>query len=136
MLPRPHRGDHLREFPHSHAELIKAVAADYEIPLDRLFSKARDARTAAARQIIVALLYWHTGLSLQLIGEMFKRTHGTIIFARDRMLKRIEKEPELMNYIRHLEAEHFGKDPMEETDRERLDKRARNHILPTRWQQK
>lgn len=118
-----------------HRAMIEAISQDYEIPIARIFSAQRDATTAIARQIMMAMLYWHTNETLIQVGKWFNRDHSTVIYARERIQHDMATNERMKAYIEHLEQTFIGIDhAAREPDRQRLDKRAWGGKAPGRWE--
>lgn len=62
-------------------KLLKAVAKEYGVSVDAIFSKSRQRDTAEARQMAMYLIHEILGYGSVCIGEMFGRERTTVIHA-------------------------------------------------------
>ncbi len=80
----------------------KAVAEKYNIHLKDFKSQGRAENIAFPRQIAMYLACKLTDLSLPNIGSAFKKDHSTVIYARKKIEKELEKDPffnEVLNQL-------------------------------------
>lgn len=61
--------------------IIHAVAQAFVIPTASLWSEDRRIATTQARQAAMILMRTHLDMTLQAIGAVFRRDHGTVIHA-------------------------------------------------------
>jgi chromosomal replication initiation ATPase DnaA len=72
---------------------IQIIVADYfQIPRQRLLSRARDNETAGARHLAMAFCREVTPHSLTIIGQAFNRDHGTVMHAINAVRIRCEQD--------------------------------------------
>jgi chromosomal replication initiator protein len=86
-------------------QIQRKVAEHYDVRLADMTSKRRPANIAFPRQIAMSLSRRLTKCSLQEIGEAFGgRDHGTVIHAVKTVQARLDKEENLRQVVRFLEA--------------------------------
>ena len=77
-------------------EALEAVAAYYQVELERLISRQRDKRTAAARQIAMFLLAQDFHLTPEEVGHILGgRDRTTVIYSVRKVQRQFEARPEL-----------------------------------------
>jgi len=81
-------------------QIVRTVAAYFELPPEALTSKKRDKRTSLARQIAIYLMRKEGGYSLAEIGkELGNRNHSTILQAYNKILSEIDVSPQLSGQL-------------------------------------
>lgn len=83
-------------------DIEEVVAETYGVTVEELKSKTKTDRVASARQIAMYLACKLTDMSLPEIGEIFKRDHATVIYARDKIEKMLHSDPFLSEQINSL----------------------------------
>lgn len=82
--------------------IISAVAAEYGVSTDEIFSRSRLRITSDARQMAMYLLDEIFGLQKTQIGAIFNRNHSTAIFAIQKMKFLIVQDSEVGDHYRNI----------------------------------
>lgn len=90
-------------FPLNFEDIVIAVAAFYEIPVEEIKGERRFAVTCLARRVIVYLGIKLLKRSLSSIGRDLNKDHTSILHARDRINEILLKDPILANEISMIE---------------------------------
>ena len=61
--------------------IIDTVWRETGVTRDAILSRSRDMKTTQARQLVMWLARWHTGMSFPRIGQMLGRDHSTVMHA-------------------------------------------------------
>ncbi len=84
-------------------DIIDAVTGHYNVRLSDLQSKKRFHSITLPRQVCMFLARRHTPLSLTEIGGYFGgRDHSTVLYADDKITKRIKSDPELRDIVEDM----------------------------------
>jgi chromosomal replication initiator protein len=83
------------------------VAVSFDISPSSLFEPGRPATVALARQVAMYLLRMKTTAVLMSIGDLFRRDHGTVIWALKTVESRRQSDPKFHSALLTLEA-HFS----------------------------
>jgi chromosomal replication initiator protein len=85
------------------AEVVRVVAAHFNLHADDLTGRRRTAEVALARQIAMYLLSEEHDLSLSAIGDYLGgRDHSTIRYGIDQITADLERDDSLRNHIMSL----------------------------------
>lgn len=68
--------------------IIQTVAEAHGFTPAGLLQRGRPSRIAVPRQVAMMLIRDLTGLSLQAVGDIFRKNHGTVIHAKKRVEER------------------------------------------------
>lgn len=82
--------------------IIDAVAAEYGVSVDDIFSRSRLRVDSDARQMAMYLLDEIFGLQKIQIGAIFNRSHSTVIFAIQKMKFLIIQDSEVGDHYRNI----------------------------------
>ncbi|MEZ5979626.1 MAG: chromosomal replication initiator protein DnaA [Planctomycetota bacterium] len=86
-------------------DVLRAVTSHFQIRLVDIQSRKRTHAIAFARQVGMYLARKLTRLSLQEIGGHFGgRDHTTVLYAVDRIKEGIQRDPEILETVRRIEA--------------------------------
>ncbi|MBI2854034.1 MAG: chromosomal replication initiator protein DnaA [Chloroflexi bacterium] len=86
--------------------VIESVCAFFEIPMDALKSKRRDARTALARQVAMYLIRDELHMPLAEIGvNLGGRDHSTVLHACEKIEGGINTNPQLRRQVLDIRAQ-------------------------------
>ncbi len=84
-------------------DIIEVVTDHYNVRLSDLQSKKRFHSITLPRQICMHLARKHTPLSLTEIGGYFGgRDHSTVLYADDKITKRVNTDPELRDVVEDM----------------------------------
>ena len=84
------------------ARIQKEVAEYFDLTVDTLKSKRRNAEIKNARQLAVYLCKMNTDESLQRIGLEFNLNHSTVIHSCTVIEDRLKKDEELQRQIKEI----------------------------------
>jgi len=85
------------------AHIKSVVAAEFDMPEDIMTSPQQDRPTAHVRQVAMAIAYQLTPCSPAVIGRVFGgRDRTTVLYARDVVADRREKDSDLNHRIQRL----------------------------------
>ena len=83
--------------------ILKTVAAFYNIKVSEIKSKKRTQKISHTRQIAMYLCREHTKSSLPEIGKQFGgKDHTTVLFSHKKISNIVKKNNELSNSIREI----------------------------------
>ena len=86
------------------ATIKSLTAAEFVVTVAAIDGHTRPGRIVLARQVAMALVRKHTGLSLPRIGQMFgNRDHTTVLHALVRVPERCGADPGLVERIERVE---------------------------------
>jgi chromosomal replication initiator protein len=74
------------------AEIQSAVADHYGITVEQILSPRRNASIVWPRHVAMWLAREMTGLSFPALARQFNRDHSTIIYAGQRVIRRIQND--------------------------------------------
>jgi chromosomal replication initiator protein len=80
-------------------DIIKAAADFFDLKINQIKGKSRQARIVRARHIAQHIMRAELKIQLQSIGEYFSRDHTTIMHAVEKLQKLLGKTPELDQQI-------------------------------------
>ena len=90
-------------------KIMEAVAAVREISLEALIGPNRSQKNSEPRQVAMYLLRKHTNASLPQIGEVLGgRDHTTVMYAIDKIEKKIDTDELLRGQVKKIEDRLFG----------------------------
>lgn len=90
-------------------KIFAAVSRKYNIPIDDIKSKKRNAEIAQARHIAVYLVWKITEVSLPHIGKIIGRDHTTVLSSLNVVKNRIPQDPIFESDLEALQKEITGK---------------------------
>jgi chromosomal replication initiator protein len=89
--------------------IVEAVAAVRDISVEALIGPNRSQKNSEPRQVAMYLLRKHTNASLPQIGEaMGGRDHTTVMYAIDKIEKKIDTDDILRSQVKKIEDRLFG----------------------------
>ena len=83
-------------------DIEEIVAENYGVSISELKSKNKTDRIAFARQVAMYLMCTLTDKSLPEIGELFKKDHSTVIYARNKITQMMNSDPFLSEQINSI----------------------------------
>lgn len=83
-------------------EITHAVADFYKVPLNLIYSKRRDKKTAETRQTIMYLIRELIDTPYEAIGDVFRRDHATVIYAIEQVKARMANNGEYRSEVLRL----------------------------------
>ncbi len=90
-------------------EIIHAVAEEFDVTLEELFSRNRSQRIALPRQVAMYILREESELSLPKIGEMLgDRDHTTIMYGHEKIADLLETDKKLRRKIINVQEALYG----------------------------
>ncbi len=90
-------------------KIVEAVAAARDISVEALIGPNRSQKNAEPRQVAMYLLRKHTNASLPQIGEVLGgRDHTTVMYAIDKIEKKIDTDNQLRILVKRVEDTLFG----------------------------
>ncbi|AFZ67442.1 chromosomal replication initiator protein DnaA [Deinococcus peraridilitoris] len=84
------------------ADVLRAVAAHFSVPLEALRGSGRVREVVVPRQIAMYLIRDLTGHSLPEVGVFFGRDHSTVLHATQKVSEQLGRDPELSTHIETL----------------------------------
>lgn len=90
-------------------KIFAAVSRKYNVPIDDIKSKKRNAEIAQARHVASYLVWKITEISLPHIGKIFGRDHTTVLSSLNVVKNRIPQDPIFESDLEALEKEVTGK---------------------------
>lgn len=72
--------------------IFRAVATEYDVTIEQILSDSRLQHISEARHMTMLMLHKELGHTLIRIAGIFKRSHPTIIYAKEKMEYLIEKD--------------------------------------------
>ena len=90
-------------------KIFAAVSRRYNVPIDDIKSKKRNAEIAQARHVASYLVWKITEISLPHIGKIFGRDHTTVLSSLNVVKNRIPQDPIFESDLEALEKEVTGK---------------------------
>ncbi len=89
--------------------IVEAVAAARDISVEALIGPNRSQKNSEPRQVAMYLLRKHTNASLPQIGEVLGgRDHTTVMYAIDKIGKKIDADEILRSQVKRIEDRLFG----------------------------
>ncbi len=85
-------------------KIIKIIAEHYELKEDDIFKKTRTKHLVEIRQFLIYLLREISQLSYTSIGEILKKDHTTIIYAYEKVVKKMKNNSEFQQEIEILKS--------------------------------
>lgn len=93
-------------------DVLRAVSAEFAVPVGELVSARRDRPVAHVRQIVMCLAAELTPTSLTTIGRRLGgRDHTTVIHGRRAVQRRMAEDPELAARVRRLRRQLAPPEP-------------------------
>jgi len=90
-------------------QVIQAVAAIFDLPIERLLSRERSRAVALPRQIAMYLLRQESNLSLPQIGESLGgRDHTTVMYGCEKIAELLEEDARLQRQVMEIRSQLFG----------------------------
>jgi len=90
-------------------KVIRNVGEFFEVPPDLISGNSRLARIVLARQIAMYISRKYTGESFTSIGYHFgDRSHATVLYACNKIQKKLKDNPELQDAVEGIVASIFG----------------------------
>lgn len=90
-------------------KVIRNVGGFFDVPPDLIMGNSRLARVVLARQIAMHISRKYTGESFASIGYHFgDRSHATVLYACNRIQKKLKDNPELKDAVEGIVAGIFG----------------------------
>lgn len=72
--------------------ILKLVSETFGVTESDLMTRARTENLAFARQVAMSFIYDYTALSLKETGALFKRNHGTTLWAINSVKDRVQTD--------------------------------------------
>jgi len=90
-------------------QIIKAVANQFDVTLEELFSRSRSHRIALPRQVAMYLLREESDLSLPKIGEILgDRDHTTVMYGHEKITDLLETDKKLRRKVINVKEALYG----------------------------
>jgi len=83
-------------------DIEEIVSETYGVTINELKSKTKTDRIAFARQVAMYLMCTLSDKSLPEIGELFKKDHSTVIYARNKITQMMNSDPFLSEQINSI----------------------------------
>lgn len=80
-------------------EIIDHVAKEFSVDREKLLSHRREKECASARHIAMFIFKEKLGLSYNQIGKIFQKDHSTVIYAVDKMRKKLRTDHGLKEQV-------------------------------------
>lgn len=91
-------------------DIVRAVADNFGVTMDRIMSKDRSHEVALPRQIAMYLLREESKISLPQIGEALGgRDHTTIMYGCDKVADMLEQDDRLRRQVIEIKEQLFGR---------------------------
>jgi chromosomal replication initiator protein len=90
------------------ADVLRAVAAQYNIPPEAIRGSGRVREVVTPRQVAMYLIRELTGHSLPEIGSFFLRDHSTVMHAITRVNEQLGKDSEMTEAVAFLKRRLQG----------------------------
>ncbi len=90
-------------------QIIQAVANQFDVTLEELFSRSRSHRIALPRQVAMYLLREESDLSLPKIGELLgDRDHTTVMYGHEKITDLLETDKKLRRQVINVKEALYG----------------------------
>lgn len=89
---------------HTAEHILKTVAVHYQLTVNDLTGKKRAGRINQARQMAMYMIREMTELSLPQIGEVFGRSHTTVLHGCNKVAEELDHDPSLRDALSRLHA--------------------------------
>lgn len=90
-------------------EVLKSVAAAFDVEVDRMLSRDRSRDVALPRQIVMYLLREESNISLPMIGETLGgRDHTTVMYGCDKIADLLERDDRLRRQVIEIRENLYG----------------------------
>ena len=83
-------------------KIFAAVSRRYNVPIDDIKSKKRNAEIAQARHVAAYLVWKITEISLPHIGKIFGRDHTTVLHSLDQVEKKMRSDPAYAEKVKEI----------------------------------
>lgn len=85
-------------------QVLAAVAVEYELDLNTMMGKSRTRRLNEARQTAMYLMRELTDSSLAQVGDIFERTHSTVLHSCQKMSELMVSDAETARLVKRVRA--------------------------------
>lgn len=88
--------------------MICEILEAYRFTFEEIKEFNRESQILAPRRLIMAMMAWHSKLSLKEIGKACNRHHSNILFARKKMTEDMKESDQAKRIVYSLEKRHLG----------------------------